>query len=134
MPLIRIDLQQGKAPEYRRAISEAVQRALVEVFSVPARDQFQVFSQHSPGTLVYNPQYLGIERTENFLMIQVFLSTGRSAELKQSFYARLAALLKESPGVRPEDVMINLVEVRAEDWSFGNGVAQYLVLPREQWK
>jgi 4-oxalocrotonate tautomerase len=134
MPLVRVDLQQGKSPEYIRAISGAVQRALVDVFSVPARDQFQVFNQHSPGTLAYNPHYLGIDRTENFLMIQVFLSTGRSPELKQSFYARLTALLKESPGVRPEDVMINLVEVRAEDWSFGNGIAQYLVLPKEQWK
>lgn len=134
MPLVRIELQQAKSPEYISAISEAIQRALVEVFGVPARDRFQVFSQHAGGSLVYNPDYLGIHRTENLVMIQVTLSTGRSAELKQSFYARLVALLKESPGIRPEDVMINLVEVRAEDWSFGNGVAQYLVLPKEQWK
>lgn len=134
MPLIRIDLQEGKSPEYISAISDAVQRALVEVFAVPARDRFQVFTQHPPGYLLYNPNYLGIDRSDDFVMVQVFLSTGRSPQLKQSFYARLVALLKESPGIRPEDVMINLVEVRGEDWSFGNGVAQYLVLPKEQWK
>ncbi|HXZ11302.1 MAG TPA: tautomerase family protein [Candidatus Sulfotelmatobacter sp.] len=134
MPLVRVELQQEKPAEYRRAISDAIQRSLVEVFSVPARDQFQVFSQHSGGTLVYNPDYLGIHRDENFLMVQVFLSTGRTVELKQAFYAKLAGLLKEKPGIRPENVMINLVEVRGEDWSFGNGVAQYVVLPRDQWK
>ena len=134
MPLVRVELQQGKPAEYLRAISDAIQRSLVEVFTVPARDQFQVFSPHSGGTLVYNSDYLGIHRDENFLMIQVFLSTGRGDELKQAFYAKLAGLLKEKPGIRPENLMINLVEVRAEDWSFGKGVAQYLVLPREQWK
>lgn len=134
MPLVRIDLQQGKSPEYIRAISEAVQRALVEVFHVPARDRFQSFTEHGPGSLIHDPNYLAIERSDGFVMIQVFLSAGRAVELKRAFYARLVALLKESPGIRPDDVMTNLVEVRGEDWSFGNGIAQYLVLPKEKWK
>jgi len=134
MPLVRIDLRQGKPAAYVRAVGDAVHAAMHETLGVPLRDQFQVISEHRPEQLVYDPNYLEVERTDDLIIIQVFLSAGRDAAQKQDFYARLAALLQEKPGVRPQDVIINLVEDKREDWSFGNGVAQYLVLPKEQWR
>lgn len=134
MPLVRIDLIEGKSTSYIKAIGNAIQQAMVEHLDVPVRDQFQVISEHAPDHLVYNPGYLNVERTDDIVFIQVTLSAGRTTEQKRAFYARLAELLQENPGVRPQDVTIHLVENTREDWSFGNGEAQYLVLPREQWK
>jgi 4-oxalocrotonate tautomerase len=134
MPLVRIDLMQGKPAAYIRAVGEAVHRAMFETLGVPERDHFQVISEHRPEQLVYDPNYLDIGRTDDVLFIQVFLSAGRDTQQKQAFYARLAGLLQEKPGIRPQDVLINLVEDKREDWSFGNGLAQYVVLPKEQWR
>jgi 4-oxalocrotonate tautomerase len=110
MPLVRIDLREGKSTEYVGAISDAVHRALGETLGVPERDRFQLISEHSPAHFIYNPNYLDVERSDNLVIVQVFLSAGRKTEQKQAFYARLAALLHEKPGIRPQDVMINLVE------------------------
>jgi 4-oxalocrotonate tautomerase len=134
MPLVHIDLREGKPASYKKAIGEAIQRALIEHLNVPVRDQFQIIHEHAPDHLVYNPNYLDIERTDDIVMIQVTLSAGRTTEQKRAFYARVAELLQESPGIRPQDVLIHLVENTREDWSFGNGEAQYLLLPREQWR
>ena len=134
MPLVRIDLRAGKSASHVRAIGAAVQRAMVECLDVPARDQFQVIDEHTPEHLVYNPEYLDIRRTDDIVLVQITLSAGRTTEQKQAFYARLAALLGEAPGLRPEDVTVSLVETTREDWSFGNGEASYLVLPRERWR
>jgi 4-oxalocrotonate tautomerase len=134
MPLVRIDLRKGKPAEYVRAVGEAVHRAMMEVLDVPARDHFQVITEHDAEHLVYDPGYLEIPRDDDVIFLQVALSAGRDAAKKQAFYARVVALLKQTPGVPPEDVVINLVEDKREDWSFGNGVAQYMVMPRENWK
>jgi 4-oxalocrotonate tautomerase len=134
MPLVRIDLRAGLPAHYLRAIGAAVQQAMVECLNVPARDQFQVIAEHDADHLVYNPGYLDIQRTDDLVLIQITLSAGRSTEQKQAFYARLAALLRESPGLRPEDLAVSLVENTREDWSFGNGEASYLVLPRDRWR
>jgi phenylpyruvate tautomerase PptA (4-oxalocrotonate tautomerase family) len=134
MPLVRVDLREGKSASYIQAIGNAIQQAMVEHLDVPVRDQFQIISEHAPDHLVYNPDYLNVERTDDIVFIQVTLSAGRTTEQKRAFYARLAELLQENPGIRPQDVAIHLVENTREDWSFGNGEAQYLVLPREQWK
>ena len=133
MPLIRIDLIEGRQAAQVDAIGAAVHRAMVETLGVPERDRFQVINEHKPGRLVYNPDYLGVKRSNGIVMIQVFLAAGRTPEIKQAFYARTAELLAAA-GVRAEDVTIGLVENQRGDWSFGNGVAQYLVLPKEQWK
>ena len=125
MPLVRIDL---------RAIGAAVQQSMIECLDVPARDQFQVIAEHDPDHLVYNPDYLDIQRTDDIVLVQITLSTGRPTAQKQAFYARLAALLREDPGRRPEDLAVSLVENTREDWSFGNGEASYLTLPRERWR
>jgi 4-oxalocrotonate tautomerase len=125
MPLVRISLRQGKSATYRRAVGDAVHQAMVEAINVPPMDRFQVITEHSPEGLIYDPEYLGVRRTDAVVFIQITLNVGRSLELKKALYARMAELLKQNPGVRPEDVFINLTEVPRENWSFGNGIAQY---------
>jgi phenylpyruvate tautomerase PptA (4-oxalocrotonate tautomerase family) len=134
MPLVRIDMIKGRGEAEVAAIGDAVQRALVATMGVPARDRFQVISEHEPGRFLYNDAYLGIARTDSIVFVQVFLSKGRKTEMKQAFYATTAELLAAEAHVRPEDVAISIVESTREDWSFGNGVAQYVVLPKEEWK
>ena len=126
MPLVRISLREGTSPEYRKAIADGVHRAMVEALAAPADDRFQVITEHSPAGLSYDPQYLGIKRSDRVVFIQVTLSMGRKPAQKRAFYRRTAELLAESPGVRPQDLLINLVEVAWENWSFGNGEAQYM--------
>lgn len=125
MPLVRISLQGGKPAAYRRAIGDSVHRAMVETINVPALDRFQVITEHPPESLIYDPTYLGIDRTGGVVFVQITLNAGRSTGQKRALYARMAGLLAESPGVRPQDVLISLVEVARENWSFGNGEAQY---------
>lgn len=125
MPLVRISLREGKSEAYRRAIGEAVHRAMVETINVPALDRFQVITEHPASGFIYDPAYLGINRTDDVVFVQITLNAGRTVEQKRALYARVAALLAENPGVRPQDVLINLVEVPRENWSFGNGEAQY---------
>ena len=125
MPLVRIALRKGTKPEFRRAVGDAVHRAMVETIKVPDQDRFQVISEHDESGLIYDPSYLGISRSDGVVLIQITLNAGRTVELKKALYARIGQLLKEAPGVRPEDVMVNLVEVPKENWSFGNGIAQY---------
>ena len=133
MPLVRIDMIAGRSEAAIAAISQAVQQAMVACLNVPQRDRFQVINEHAPGRLLFSPDYLEVPRTEGIVLIQVFLSAGRSEAQKRAFYARTAQLLHEA-GVRPEDVSIALAENTRGDWSFGNGVPQYLEMPREQWR
>ncbi len=125
MPLVRIDLRQGKTPEYRRKIGEMVYRAMLETINVPEYDRFQVITEHPAEGLVYDPSYLGIERTDDIVLIKITLNAGRTLEQKKALYGRIAELLAKEPGIRREDVSINLVECAKENWSFGNGVASY---------
>jgi 4-oxalocrotonate tautomerase len=134
MPLIRIDVIHGRSEGELRAIGNAVHRALGECLGVPERDRFQVITEHSRARLIYDPAYLGVERTDAIVFVQVILSKGRSTEQKCAFYSRAVQLIAMDAQVRPEDVTIVLIENRREDWSFGNGIAQYLTLPKEQWK
>ncbi len=125
MPLVRISLMQAKPETYRAAIGDAVHRAMVETINVPAQDRFQIVTEHPRADLIYDPSYLGIRRSDDLVMVQITLNTGRTTEMKKALYARMAELLAASPGLRPEDLLVSLVEVPKENWSFGNGVAQY---------
>lgn len=125
MPLVRISLVKGKPAEYRRRVGDAVHRALVEAVGVPPLDRFQLLTEHEPGDLVYDSNYLGIARTSDLVVVQITLSTGRTLAQKRALYQRIAANLAAAVGLRPEDAWINLVEVAKENWSFGNGVASY---------
>jgi len=91
---------------------------------VPAGKTVQIFTEHPPGNLVIDRTYLGIDRSADAIVVQVTLNEGRDAEVKRGFYRTLADLLSERVGLRPEDLVVNLVEVKRENWSFGNGKAQ----------
>ena len=125
MPLVRISLVKGKPEAYRRKVGDAIHRALVETIGVPPLDRFQLLTEHEPGDLVYDSNYLGIARSSDLVVIQITLSAGRTLEQKRGLYRRIAANLAASVGLRPEDAWTNLIEVAKENWSFGNGVASY---------
>ncbi|HYV64796.1 MAG TPA: tautomerase family protein [Myxococcales bacterium] len=125
MPLVRIALRAGKSESYRRAVADSVHRAMVETISVPAKDRFQIVTEHGPSDLIYDPSYLDISRSDDVVLVQITLNSGRSVEMKKALFGRIASLLSDNPGVRREDVLVSLVEVAKENWSFGNGVAQY---------
>ena len=126
MPLVRISLMQGKSIEFRRKLGEIVYQSMVDVINVPMKDKFQVITEHDENSLIFDREYLNIQRTNGFVLIQITLSEGRSVELKKAFYKRLAERLHNELEIRMEDIFVNLVEVKKENWSFGNGVAQYV--------
>ena len=126
MPLVRIDLRRGKPAPYRQAICSAVYRALRETFNVPDEDRFFVVNEHDAENFVFSKTYLGIARSDDFVIIQMTVSDTRARDVKKALYKRTVELLAENPGLRREDVFISLVEVKTDDWSFGNGVAQYV--------
>jgi len=126
MPLVRIDLREGKSAAYRKALGDGVHRAMVEALAVPPDDRFQVITEHPPEGLIYAPEYLGIPHSDNVVFVQITLSAGRKPQQKRKLYKRMAEILAESPGLKPQDLVINLVEVVWENWSFGNGEAQYM--------
>ena len=125
MPLARIDLPAGKPPEYSRAVASVIYDAMIATLNAPKDDRFQVISEHASDALLINPTYLGIDRSADALIIQLTLNEGRTVEAKRAFYKAVADGVHERVGLRREDVFINLVEVKKENWSFGNGIAQY---------
>jgi phenylpyruvate tautomerase PptA (4-oxalocrotonate tautomerase family) len=124
MPLVRIDLRRGKDATYRQQIGRVVYDAMVGV-GVPVNDRFQVVAEHDADNFLFDPDYLGIHRTDDLVMIQITWNEGRTVDQKKQLYRAIAEGLARSPGVQKEDVLINLVEVKKENWSFGNGIAQY---------
>jgi phenylpyruvate tautomerase PptA (4-oxalocrotonate tautomerase family) len=124
MPLVRIDLRKGKSDAYRQEIGRVVHEAMHSV-GVPKDDRFQVIAEHDAANFVFDPNYLGIRRSEDLVMIQITWNEGRTLEQKKALYKAIADGLAARLSLRREDVLINLVEVRRENWSFGDGVAQY---------
>ncbi len=125
MPLVRISLRKGKDPSTIQAIADGIHEAMVSTVNVPKDDRFQTVTEHGAEGFVYDPGYLGVKRTDDLVVIQITLNQGRTVEMKKALYARIAENLAKNPGLRKEDVFINLVEVPKENWSFGNGEAQY---------
>jgi 4-oxalocrotonate tautomerase len=125
MPLVRISMREGKSSQYRRAIADGVHGALIEAASVPELDRFQILAEHAPADLIYDPTYLGVNRSDDIVMIQITLNT-RTQPVKVALYKAIAERLAKDPGVRPQDVLVSLVSVLPEDWSFGDGKAQYV--------
>lgn len=128
MPLVRISVRRDVKPATRRAIGDAIQQAMVETINVPPADRFQIWSEHDADGLIYDPGFLGIRRDDGFLAVQITLSFGRSVALKKALFGRIAELVS-AHGIRPENIFINLVETAKENWSFGNGQAQYADAP-----
>jgi phenylpyruvate tautomerase PptA (4-oxalocrotonate tautomerase family) len=126
MPLVRIDLIRGKSAEYRKTVGEIIYTAMVDLINVPKNDKFQIITEHAPEDLNFAESYLGNTYSQDIIFIQITLTGGRSVELKQAFYKRIADDLNAQLKVRRDDVWINLVEVVKENWSFGGGIAQYV--------
>lgn len=126
MPLVRIDLRKGKSVAHKRAIGEAIYRAMRETFVVPDEDRFMVVTEHDEDGFFYSKTYLSIERTDDLVLIQLTVTNSRNVDQKKALFSRIVELLAQQPGLRPQDVFINLVEVEKENWSFGNGIAQYV--------
>jgi 4-oxalocrotonate tautomerase len=125
MPFVRIDLARGKPVQFRKTLGEIIYRAMREVINVPDGDKFQVISEHPPEELNVTESYLGNHYSKDVILIQITLNAGRTTEMKKAFFKRVADDFHSELQVRREDVVIHLVEVAKENWSFGSGVAQY---------
>ncbi|MGA7782740.1 MAG: tautomerase family protein [Paraburkholderia sp.] len=125
MPFTRIAVRAGKPAAYRKALTQGIQRSLMETFNVPEDDIFMVVTEHDGDNFFYGKQYLDIQRSDDLVLIQITANATRGVAEKKKLYAAIAANLAESPGIRPEDVFVNLVDVPKENWSFGLGIAQY---------
>jgi phenylpyruvate tautomerase PptA (4-oxalocrotonate tautomerase family) len=121
MPFARIDLIQGKTAEYRAAVADIVYKGIVDVLKAPDGDRFIVINEHTADNLIYDPKFLGFNRSADFLLIQVTSTVGNNKDSKLAFFRFVADELKKNLSVRPDDIMINMVYVDRSDWSFGNG-------------
>jgi 4-oxalocrotonate tautomerase len=134
MPLVEIDLLEGRTERELDAISDAVHEAMVAELDVPQRDRFQIINERRPTRLRFDPNYLDIDRDDQFVLIRITLAVGRATDAKQAFYRRLAGLLAERIGMRTESLAVVMIENEREDWSFGRGEASYVELPRDKWR
>lgn len=124
MPFARISLARGKSRDYLRALSEELHAALVESFDVPQDDMFQVIHQHDPDEMVFDPHYMGVDRSADLVFITLTAGRPRSTQTKLRFYRTLADRLAARPGIRPDDVMVVISTSQRDEWSFGKGLAQ----------
>jgi phenylpyruvate tautomerase PptA (4-oxalocrotonate tautomerase family) len=125
MPLIRISLRKGQSSAYRKGLADGVYLALRETFNVPEGDLFVTIGEHEDDNFFYGANYLDIARSDDLVIIQITVSNTRTVDQKKALFKRIAEKLGTEPGLRPEDVFINLIEVEKENWSFGHGIAQY---------
>ena len=125
MPLVEITLRRGKSPEYLRSLADAIHGALVDQANVPQDDRFQIVHQVAGDELNAHPSYAGVNRSADLVIVRITLNTGRTVEVKKALYAEMAGRATEAVGLRPDDLLICLVEVARENWSFGNGLATY---------
>ena len=125
MPLIQISLRKGKPLDYRRDLMEEVYLAMRESISTPENDRFATITELDDGNFNNSGDYLGISRSDDIVFIQITLNAGRTTDKKRALYAEIAKRLNTKLGIRKEDVVISLVEIAPEDWSLGNGEAQY---------
>ena len=125
MPLVRVSLRRGKSDDYKKAIGDGVYEAMREAFNVPEEDRFVVVSEHSESEFQFSKTYLDIARSDDLVIIQITANNTRTTDQKKALFAQIAELLSQHPGLRKEDVFISLVDVPKENWSFGNGIAQY---------
>jgi 4-oxalocrotonate tautomerase len=125
MPLVRISLRQRTSAEYHKALSDGVHRAMIEAIAI-RDDRFKVITEYPPEALIYDPHYLGVHRSDHVVFVQITMSFGRKPQQKRKLFKRMAEILAQAPGLPPQDLFITLVETSWENWSFGNGEAQYL--------
>jgi 4-oxalocrotonate tautomerase len=126
MPLIRIDMLRGKPAQYRAALRDTIYQTLHDVVGVPADDRHEVITEHEPDNLNIAADFFGVHRTSDAILVQITFNEGRTLDQKRALYHAIVQALQQRVGLRPEDVTINLLEVKKENWSFGNGVAHYI--------
>ncbi|MDP9360297.1 MAG: tautomerase family protein [Acidobacteriota bacterium] len=124
MPLVKIYVRKNRTADEVRAIGDAIHEALVAQANVPADDRFQILNRLDRDQIVAHPSYGGVSRSEDIVVIEITLNAGRTVEIKKNLYAGIVARL-QTLGVRPDDVLVSLVEVTKENWSFGGGRATY---------
>jgi 4-oxalocrotonate tautomerase len=124
MPLLHISLRAGKPEDYRQAIFDSLYRAMRETLNVPEDDQFMTITEHDAANFRYGNAY-GVVRSADVVYIQITVFNTRTLEQKKALFRRIAELLGESPGIRPEDVFVNVLEAAKENWSVGHGLAQF---------
>jgi len=125
MPLVKLWMRRGKSPEFLRTAADCVHDALVAQANVPADDRFQIIQELDAEALIAHPTYGGVNRSADLIVVEITLNHGRTLEIKKNLYADIVARLGSALDVRPDDVLISLVEVTKENWSFGNGLATY---------
>ena len=125
MPLVRIDVVEGRSPEEVTELADTVQDCVVEAFGVPETDRYQIVTEHRPGQMLIRDTGLGFSRSERVVVLQVFTSP-RTPAMKKRLYALLAERLQERTGLAPADLVVSLTSNGTDDWSFGDGEAQYL--------
>ena len=125
MPLVRVDIKRHQDPTHAKRIGQLIYAAMRQAIGVPEHDNFQILAEHDEQHFIFDTEYLGINRTDGLVVIQITLNEGRTLEQKKLLYKTIAESLNAELSVRLEDVFINLVEVKKENWSFGNGIAQY---------
>lgn len=126
MPLVEITLKPGKPTAYKTALFDGIYAALRETFNVPEDDRFMSISERDDETFSFSRSYLGMSRSDDFMILRITVSNTRTLQQKQALYRAVVDHLSRDPGVRPDDIFINLIEVKLEDWSFGRGIAQYV--------
>ncbi|CAN5345785.1 tautomerase family protein [soil metagenome] len=125
MPLVRISLRKGKSPQHLSALAEGVHQALRAAFGVPENNKFTLIHEHEDSAFICDPSYFGVERSHDLVVIQITVNDTRNAAQKADLFKAITHHLAIDPGLRPEDCYINLLEVKAENWSLGNGEQQY---------
>lgn len=125
MPIAYISMRTGKPEAYRQAIFDSLYRAMREGLNVPEDDQFMTITEHDAANFRYGSSYLGIARSDDLIYIQITVFDTRTVDQKKALFRRLVELLGESPGIRPDDVFVNVLEAAKENWSIGHGVAQF---------
>ena len=125
MPFVKVYLRRGKSPEYLRSVGDAIHEALVATANIPQDDRFQVIQQLDADLLIAHPSYGGVNRSADLVIVEITLNAGRTVDVKKALYADIASRLQKAVDVRPDDVLVSLVEVTKENWSFGGGRATY---------
>ena len=125
MPIVDISMRAGKPDAYRQAVIDSFYQAMRDALAVPEDDQFITITEHTPANFRNGRSYLGVERSDDLLYIRITVFDTRTAAQKQALYRRAVELLGQNPGVRPQDVFINVLEAAKENWSLGNGVASF---------
>ena len=123
--MTHVALRKGTSDAYKQAVLEGIYQAMRETCHIGDGDRFMSITEHDKSTFAYGETYLGIKRSDDLLQIQIAWSPGKNAQMKQALYKKIVDLLSKDPGVRPEDVFISVLEAPAENWSFGNGEAQF---------